>query len=148
LAGNERNDMSEVITVLDDIAKAPGEVLKWLASPKGQAIKEIVETGLEVAIPQITGIVNIFNKYTTEAVKVQTLAVAAGTAAGTASTQKAAAVVNEVGPEVLAFAQANGLAAPTEAVLLELNDLAVKFIQVFKPAAPVAPVTNVTAVKS
>jgi hypothetical protein len=136
------------ITVLDDIAKAPGEVLKWLASPKGQAIEGIVETGLEVAIPQITGIVNIFNKYTTEAVKVQALAVASGAAAGSASTQKAAAVVNEVGPEVLAFAQANGLAAPTAAELLELNDLAVKFIQVFKPAAPVAPITNVTAVKS
>jgi hypothetical protein len=136
---------SEVVTVLDDIAKAPGEVLKWLASPKGQAIEGIVETGLEVAIPQITGIVNIFNKYTTEAIKVQALAVASGATAGSASTQKAAAVVNEVGPEVLSFAQANGLAQPTAAELLELNDLAVKFIQVFKPAAPN---TTVTAVKS
>lgn len=136
------------VTVLDDIAKAPEEVLKWLASPKGQAIEGIVESGLEVAIPQITGIVNIFNKYTTEAVKIQTLAVAAGATAGSASTQKAAAVVNEVGPAVLSFAEANGLAEPTGAELLKLNDLAVEFIQIFKPKAPTAPVTNVTAVKS
>lgn len=154
----------KAITILDDIAKAPGVVLKWLATPKGQALVTIGETALETAIPQLTGIVNVFNRYTTEAVKVQALSVAAGDTPGTNSTQKAAAVVNEVGPEVLSFAQANGMAAPTSAELLKLNDLAVEFMQVFKPAsaatstpAPVIPptpipvdppVTTVTAVKS
>lgn len=146
---------NKVITILDDVAKVPEEVLKFLASPKGQLLETIGETALETALPQITGIINIFNKYATEAVKVETLSVASAAAPGTTSTQKAAAVVNDVGPEVLAFAQANGLAAPTAAELLQLNNLAVEFLQVFKPAssvpAPTAstiPATTVTAVKN
>lgn len=145
--------MNEAVTILDDIAKAPLEVLKFLASSKGQLIEGIVETGVETVLPQLTAAINIFNKYATEAVKVQTLSVSA--AAGSVSTQKAAAVVNSIGSEIISFAESNGLATPTGSELLELNDLVVKFMNVLKPApatpAPTAstiPATTVTAVKT
>lgn len=139
-----------VITLLDDLAKVPGKVLKWLATPMGQEVVTIGEAAAETIAPQITGVVNIFNRYITEAVKVQALAVASGAAAGTVSTQKAAAVVNTVGPEAISFAEQNGLAVPTADELLKLNNLAVEFMQVFKPAgvSTAPPPTVVTAVKS
>ncbi len=122
-----------VKSILGDIVKTPLTVLKWLASPTGQAVEGIVETDVEAIFPLATGVINIFNKYATEAIKVEALGASAGP--GTVSTQKAAAVVNSVGPEVIAFAQANGLATPTAAELLTLNNLAVEFLNVFKPAA-------------
>jgi hypothetical protein len=145
---------NKIVTILDDIAKAPEEVLAWLGSPTGEAVVSIGETALETALPQVTGIVNIFNKYLTEAIKVETISVAAATQPGTASVQKAQAVVADVGPQVIAFAEANGLATPTADEILKLNNLAVEFLQVFKPApaAPtpttaVVPETTVTDVK-
>lgn len=129
-----------VKSILDDIAKAPLTVLKWLASPTGQALTGIVETGVETVFPLATGAINIFNKYVTEAIKVQALSV--GAAAGTVSTQKAAAVVNSIGPEIIAFAQASGMAAPTAAELLTLNNLAVQFLNTLRPAGTPAPATT------
>jgi hypothetical protein len=122
-----------VMNLLDKIADVPGDVLKWLATPGGQALVGIGETALEVAVPQATGVVNIFNRYLAEEIKVQALAMAAGAAPGTASAQKAAAVVNAVGPEVLMFAEKNGLEPLTADELLKLNNLAVEFLQVFRP---------------
>lgn len=139
-----------VMSVLDKIAKAPLEVLKWLGTPAGQVVVGIGEAAVETAVPALTGVVNIFNKYLTEAVKVETLAVASGAAPGTTSIQKAAAVTNTVGPEVIAFAEANGLAVPTADEILKLNNLAVEFLQVFKPkgVSTATEPTVVTAVKS
>lgn len=129
-----------VKSILDDIAKAPLTVLKWLASPGGQALTGIVETGVETVFPLATGAINIFNRYVTEAIKVQALS--NGAAPGSVSTQKAAAVVNAIGPEIIAFAEANGMAAPTAAELLTLNNLAVQFLNVLRPAGTPAPATT------
>lgn len=129
-----------VKTILDDIAKAPLTVLKWLASSQGQALTGVVETGVETVFPLATSAINIFNKYVTEAIKVQALSL--GAAPGSVSIQKAAAVVNSIGPEIVSFAQANGMAAPTAAELLTLNNLAVQFLNTLRPAGTPAPATT------
>lgn len=125
-------------SILNAIAHAPVDVLKWMATPKGKAAVGIIEAGIEIPFPLLTGAINIFNTFAGEAVKVETLAVAAGSSEGN-GTEKAAAVINDVTPEVLAFAEAHGLQQPTADEIKKMNDLAVEFLNLFKPKSSATP---------
>jgi hypothetical protein len=129
-------------SILDAIGHSAEAVLHFMGSQQGQTAVGLVETGIEIYAPAATGAINIFNKFATEAVKVQALGVAAGATAGS-NTQKAAAVIGTVGPEAIAFARANGLQDPTASDLQEMNDLAVKFMNLWKPKATAAPTGNI-----
>lgn len=97
------------------------KVFGWLASPTGSAVIATVEGTVESVFPAATGIINLINKWATEAIKVEGIAVAAGSTTGTGD-QKAAIVLNTLTPEVLAFAKANGLPAPTAATIALVNN--------------------------
>jgi hypothetical protein len=107
-------------SVLQVIGKDAKGVFHWLASSQGQTVVGAVETGIEVAFPVATGVIALFNKWMAEALKVETLATAAGQQNGS-GTIKAAAVLSTVTPEVLAFCQQAGLNTPTAATLETIN---------------------------
>jgi hypothetical protein len=130
-----------VKTVLEKIGEAPLEVLKFLATSKGQAVVAIGEELVETAAPMSTGIIDLLNKYGTEIIKAQALGATAA-AGATTDTLKAAAVVNEVTPDVVSFAEQNGLATPTADEILKMNNLVVEFMSIFKPAATTTATTS------
>jgi hypothetical protein len=85
-------------------------VFKWLASPTGQRVIAVGEIGLEVAVPGLTGIINIANKWMSEIFKTEALAAGALQQAGS-GVDKAAITITALTPEILAFAKQNGFAA-------------------------------------
>jgi len=121
------------MSILDTIGSDLKKFLGWMGSPKGQTIIGTGEAIVEDVLPAATGIINIANKWLTQIFTVQTLATQAGAQTGS-NTEKASAVINTVGPEVISFAQSLGISAPTAAQLLTLNNLLVAFVNGF--AAP------------
>lgn len=114
------------------------KVFGWLGSPTGQAIVATGEGIVETVFPAATGIINLINKWATEAIKVEGIAVAAGSGDGS-GTQKAAIVLNSLTPEVLDFAKANGLPAPTAATIASINTDIVSILN--KLTGQVSPAT-------
>lgn len=107
------------------------KVLGWLASPKNQ---NIIRTGVIVgesvinsAEPALAGLAPIVNGWMEEIFKAEALGQAAGAGADT-NTQKAAAVLSSVTPQVIAFATANKLSIPTGDKLQAANDALVAFL--------------------
>lgn len=127
------------MSILDTIGNDLKKFLGWMGSPKGQTILGTGEAIIEDVLPAATGIINIANKWLTQIFTVQTLATQAGAQTGS-NTEKASAVINTVGPEVISFAQSLGISAPTAAQLLTLNNLLVAFVNGFA-----APTTTVPA---
>ena len=125
-------------SVLDKIGADAKSVFAFLGSTKGQTIIASGEAVIESIDPALTGIFTLANSWLTEIVKAETLAAAAGTQTGT-GTQKAAAVLAAVTPEVLTFAQSNGLTPLTAAQLATANDALVTFLNSFTTAPATAP---------
>lgn len=117
------------------------KVFTWLGTPKVQqavvGAEALGEGVADIIDPALAGINPLINSWTQEIFKAEALAAAAGSQDGT-GTQKSAMVMNAVVPQVVQFAEANGLATPTGTDLDLANSLLVQFLNVFKPAAPAA----------
>lgn len=120
-------------SILSGVGHFAAAVLKWFGSPTGQLLTTATEAAVETWVPASAGAINLFNKFATEAIKVETLGVAAGVQAGQGSEQKAAAVISAVGSEAVNFAEKNGLETPTGDKLKRMNDLAVEWLNLFVP---------------
>ena len=117
-------------SILSTIGKDVKGVFAWIGSPAAQNIIKTGEAVVEAVYPPATAIIAIGNTFMTEAIKVEALAAAAGAQTGS-GTQKAAAVLNAATPQVLAFAQQYGLAAPTAEQLAQANNAIVAFLNAF-----------------
>lgn len=117
-----------------DIEKA----FAWFGSPKGQAVVSAGETAVEAILPASAPIVNLFNSWAAKAYNIESLAVAAGKATGTGA-DKAAAVSTAVLPDVLTYAEQEGLSTRTAAQITTANNAVVAFINAMtQPDAPPA----------
>lgn len=101
------------MSFLSTVGKDFKAVFAWLGSSKGQALvqtaeatAEVVATAAGVGAPVAAGI-NLINNWMGEAIKVESLAAAAGSQTGSGS-QKAAAVLNVMTPELTSFLQGKG----------------------------------------
>ena len=119
-----------VKSILVTIGKDFKGVFAFLGSSKGQAIIATGETLVESVYPPLTGAINLANSWMVEIVKDEALAAAAGQQVGSGE-QKAAAVISTITPAALAFAQQNGLPAPTAAQLAAANTALVAFLNAF-----------------
>ena len=108
-------------SILDTIGNDAKKVFSFLSSSKGQAIVTTVETAVTDIDPTLSGIFTIVNSWMSEIFKTQALASAAAATTGS-STQKAAIALSSITPQVLSFAQANGLNTPTAADLSTINN--------------------------
>ena len=116
-----------------DIEKA----FAWFGSPKGQAVVAAGEATVEAIVPASAPIVSLFNSWAAKAYNIESIAVAAGKATGTGP-DKAAAVMSAVTPDILTYAQQEGLPARTAAQIQTANNAAVAFIKAMTEPAPAA----------
>ena len=133
-------------SILNTIGADVKKVFAWIGSPQEQSLIATGEAVVETVYPPATAIISIANTYLTEAIKAEALAAAAGVQNGS-GTQKAAAVLNAVTPQVIAFAQQYGLAAPTSAQLNAANTAIVAFLNAF-PGLATPAASTVTVAKS
>lgn len=111
------------------------KVFSWAASPKGQAVVAAGEAVAETAFPVSVPIINLANAWFAKAYQVETLAVAANQATGTGP-DKAALAMQTITPQVLAYAQQEGVSPRTAAQIQAANDAIVAFIKAMtQPAA-------------
>jgi len=129
-------------SILDKIGSDAKAVFSFLGSSKGKVILAAGETAVEDVFPVATGVITIANTWLNEIFKTQALATAAGASTGS-NTQKAAMTIAAVTPEVLAFAEKNGLPVPTGTALQTANDALVTFLNAFS-VENTANTTNVT----
>jgi len=122
-----------VKSVLDKIGTGFKDVFDFLGSTKGQAIVAAGESVVETIAPGTAGLINLANNWLTEIVKSEALAAAAAEQTGSGA-QKGALVLSAVTPQALAFAQANGLPAPTATQLAAANTALVAFANAFATA--------------
>lgn len=103
------------------------KVFSWFGSTKGQAVVAAGESVIEAVDPGLAPIVSIFNTWAQKAYNVESLAVAASQATGTGA-DKAALVISAVSPQVLQYAQQEGLSQRTAAQITAANNAVVAFI--------------------
>ncbi len=141
----EEHSMSFLSAVGKDIKG----VFAWLGSAKGQ---QVIASGENLAIigataagvgPAATGIITIANTWLTEIIKTEALATAAGQQTGS-GTMKAALVIADVSPEVLAFAKQHGLPTPTADQLTAASNGLVAFLNAFGAPVPTSGVPSTT----
>lgn len=107
----------------------------WFGSPSGKTIVAAGEAVLEGVIPATAPIVDIFNGWAAKAYTVESLAVAAAKTNGT-GTDKASMVISSVTPQVLQYAQQQGLSPRTAAQIQTANNAVIAFINAMtQPAA-------------
>jgi hypothetical protein len=111
------------MSFLSTIGKDVKSVFAWLGSPKGQAV---IATGEAVATtidPSLTGIFTLANSWIQKVIETESLAAAAGEQTGS-GTQKAAAVMSAMGPEISKYfpaATATEIANANTAIVAFLN---------------------------
>jgi hypothetical protein len=125
------------LSILNKIGADFKAVFSFLGSSKGQAIIQTGET-VAVSLGAPAALINVANNWLTEIIKAETLATAAGSQTGT-GTQKAAAVLSAITPQVLAFAQAQGVSAPTADQIATANTALVSFLNAFTMTPTVTP---------
>ena len=113
------------------------DVFSWLASPKGTAVVGAVEGTVEAINPALTGLINIVNNWVTKAVTVESIAEAAGQNSGTGA-QKAAILINDLTPTILADAKQAGLPAPDAATIALVNTSIVNILNLLTGAKTTA----------
>lgn len=116
------------------------KVFAWAGSPKGQQIIGTGEGLLETALPVTIPIVSLFNSWFQKAYTVEALAVAAGKGTGS-GIDKASLAIQTITPQVLQYAQQEGLGARTAAQIQAANDAIVAFINAMTQPAPNLPPT-------
>lgn len=115
-----------------DIEKA----FAWFGSPKGQAVIASGETAVEDIVPASVPLVNLFNSWAQKAYNIESIAVAAGKQTGT-GVDKAAAVTTAILPDVLTYAEQDGMSERTAAQITAANSAVVAFINAMtQPATP------------
>lgn len=111
------------------------KVFAWMGSPQGQKIVATGEAVLETAVPASIPLVDVANAWFQKAFTVESLAVAAGQSSGTGA-DKAQLVMQSVTPQILTYAQQEGLAPRTAAQIQAGNDAIIAFIKAMTaPAA-------------
>ena len=132
------------MSFLSTVGKDFKAVFTWLGSTNGQAVVGSVEAGVEIAVPAITPAITLVNSWMAEAIKVETLANAATSATGT-GTQKAAAALSTMTPQVIAWASANGYAIPNSTQISAINTAVVNVLNLLgASSAPATPTTTTT----
>ena len=131
------------MSFLSTVGKDFKAVFTWLGSSTGQAVVSSVEAGVELAVPAITPAITLVNSWMAEAIKVETLANAATSAAGT-GTQKAAAALSTMTPQVIAWANANGYAVPNSTQISAINTAVVNVLNLLGASSTPAPPTTTT----
>lgn len=116
-----------VTSVLSAIGKDIKKVFSWLGSPTGQAVVTAGEGVVEGLFPLATGIINIANTWLSKIIQVEALAAGAAVQTGS-GVQKAAIVIGDVTPVVLAFAEQHGLPVPTADKISAANTALVAFL--------------------
>ncbi len=125
------------MSFLSTAARDIKAVFCWLGSSKGQQVLATGEAVAEaVGAPQ--AVVNIADYWIKKAITVESLAVAAGQEQGSGTT-KAAAVLADVTPQVIAIAKANGLPVPTVDNISKANDALVAFLNALGATALSTP---------
>ena len=118
------------------------KVFSWLGNPKVQAAitagEALGEGVVDLVDPALAGLNPLINNWTQEIFKAEALAAAAGAQNGTGA-QKAAMVLGSVTPQVIQFAEQNGLNVPTGSDMNLANTLLVQFLNVFTPKTPAPP---------
>ena len=136
------------MSFLSTVGKDFKAVFTWLGSTTGQAVVGSVEAGVELAVPAITPAITLVNSWMAEAIKVETLANAAAASTGT-GTQKAAAALSTMTPQVIAWASANGYAIPDSTQISAINAAVVNVLNLLgassTPATPATPTTTESA---
>jgi hypothetical protein len=111
------------------------KVFAWTQSPKGQAVVAAGEAVVETALPVSVPIINLANEWFAKAYQVESLAVAASQATGTGA-DKAAIAIQTITPQILQYAQEEGLQPRTAAQIQAANTAIVAFINAMtQPAA-------------
>ena len=131
------------MSFLSTVGKDFKAVFTWLGSAKGQAVVGAVEAGAEIAVPAITPAITLVNSWMTEVIKVETLANAATSSTGT-GTQKAAAALSTMTPQVLAWASANGYAVPNSTQISAINTAVVNVLNLLGATEAPTTTTSVT----
>ena len=127
------------MSVLSTVGKDIKKVFAWIGSPQGQATIQTGGAVVEAIAPALTGIVTLAEGWIKNAFTVESLAVAAAAQNGT-SAQKAAAVMQNMTPAVLQYAQQAGLPKPTAEQIQAANNAIVAFLNAFAGAsAPSTP---------
>jgi len=128
------------MSFLSAIGKDVKAVFTWLSSPKGVAVVQTAGAVVEAVDPALSGIVTLAESWITKAINYEALAVAAAGSADT-STQKAAAVISEMGPLVAQY-----FPAATQAEINNANTAIVAFLNAFSsPATPAVTPAPVAA---
>jgi hypothetical protein len=122
-----------------DIVKA----FAWFGSPKGQAIVKTGENMLEAFLPVTIPAVNLFNVWATNAYGVEALSVAAGKSTGTGG-DKAALALSTITPQILQYAEQEGLSPRTAAQITAANNAVIAFINAMTGPAPIVATTSQT----
>lgn len=124
------------MSFLSTIAKDAKAVFNWLTSAKGKAVVAAGEGVVEDLVPQLTGVINLANSWIEKAITIETIGVAAGSADGT-GTQKAAAVITALTPQITAL-----FPTATAAQIQRGNDAIVAFLQAFDITSSSTTVTS------
>ena len=128
------------MSFLSTVGKDFKAVFTWLGSTNGQAVVGSVEAGVEIAVPAITPAITLINSWMAEAIKVETLATAAASDTGT-GTQKAAAALSTMTPQVIAWATANGYSVPNSTQISAINSAVVNVLNLLGSSAVPATTT-------
>lgn len=134
-AAPAKAETEKPMSFFSTVAKDFKAVFTFLGSAKGQAMIATGEGVAEAVDPALSGLFTIANSFMTQALQVESLAVAAGSQAGS-DTTKAAAVISAVTPQVLQY-----FPKATQAQIQTANDAIVAFLNAFDVTpAPVTPV--------
>ena len=121
-------------SVLSVIGKDVKSVFSWIGSAKTQSIIAEGEAGLLAIYPPAAGILAIANAGLIEAIKIEALAAGAGSQSGS-GTQKSAALVSALTPEILTYAQMNGFPVPTSDKIQSAANSLVAFLNTLDGSA-------------
>lgn len=113
-------------------------VFSWIGSPKGQAL---ISTGEAIATsidPGLAGIFSLANSWMNKVLTTESLAAAAAQQTGS-GTQKAAAVMVAMGPEISKY-----FPTATATEIANANNAIVAFLQAFNTVPALVPGSGVT----
>lgn len=103
------------------------KIFSWFGSPSGKVVVAAGESVLEAVVPASIPIVDLFNAWAQKAYTVEALAVAASQATGTGA-DKAVLAISTITPQVLQYAQLEGLSPRTAAQIAAANAAVIAFI--------------------
>ena len=110
-------------------------IFSWMTSPKGQQVIATGEAIVEAVVPVSIPLIDLFNEWAKKAFTIEALAVSASQSTGS-GTDKEALAIASITPQVLAYAQQEGLSPRTAAQIQAANTALVAFINAMtQPAA-------------